>query len=165
MVSISAPDLGRVWLRQCQSQYSESLGNLGHAAPASSEEKTTSAPDFLLAVPITSHPTSCHSGLTLRHTLLKSPDTPGACHAMWLQACPTLWSPMDCSLPGSSVHGISRQDYWSGLPFTSPENLPDGWIEPMSFMSPALAGGFFTTSTTWEVPDTPGLICNQVTTS
>ena len=28
--------------------------------------------------------------------------------------------PMDCSLPGSSVHGFSRQEYWSGLPFPSP---------------------------------------------
>ena len=29
--------------------------------------------------------------------------------------------PMDCSPPGSSVHGISQQKYWSGLPFPSPE--------------------------------------------
>ena len=68
-----------------------------------------------------------------------------------------------CQAPLSM--GFSRQDYWSGLPFSSPENLPDGWIEPMSLMSPALAGRFFTTSTTWEVPDTPGLTCDQVTTS
>ena len=34
------------------------------------------------------------------------------------QSCPTLHDPMDCSPPGSSVHGIfSRQEYWSGLPF------------------------------------------------
>ena len=31
-------------------------------------------------------------------------------------SCPTLSDPMDCSLPGSSVHGISRQEYWSGMP-------------------------------------------------
>ena len=36
----------------------------------------------------------------------------------------------------------SRQEYWSGLPFPSPWNLPDPGIEPMC---PALAGGFFTT--------------------
>ena len=30
------------------------------------------------------------------------------------QSCPTLSDPMDCSLPGSSVHGIFRQEYWSG---------------------------------------------------
>ena len=32
------------------------------------------------------------------------------------QPCPTLSDPMDCSLPGSSVHGFSRQEYWSGVP-------------------------------------------------
>ena len=39
---------------------------------------------------------------------------------------------MDCSLPGSSVHGFPRQEYWSGLPFSSPEDLPDPGIEPTS---------------------------------
>ena len=48
------------------------------------------------------------------------------------QSCPTLCDPMDCSLPGSSVHGISRQEYWSGLPFPSPGDLPDPGIEPGS---------------------------------
>ena len=37
---------------------------------------------------------------------------------------------------------FSRQKYWSGLPFPSPENLPDPGIEPTY---PALTGGFFTT--------------------
>ena len=36
------------------------------------------------------------------------------------QSCPTLHDPMDCSLPGSSTHGFSRQEYWSGLPLPSP---------------------------------------------
>ena len=36
--------------------------------------------------------------------------------------------------------GFSRQEYWSGLPFPPPEDLPDPGIEPAS---PALAGGFF----------------------
>ena len=49
---------------------------------------------------------------------------------------------MDCSLPGSSVHGLFRQEYWSGLPFLSPGDLPDSGIEPMS---PVLADRFFTT--------------------
>ena len=40
--------------------------------------------------------------------------------------------------------GISRQEYWSGLPFPPPGDLPDLGIKPMSLMSPALAGGFFT---------------------
>ena len=42
--------------------------------------------------------------------------------------------------------GFSRQEYWSGLPFPSPGDLPDPGIEASSLMSPALAGRFFTTS-------------------
>ena len=51
--------------------------------------------------------------------------------------------------------GFYRQNYWSGVPFPSPGDLPDPGIKPespKSLMSPALAGGFFTTSTTWEAP-------------
>ena len=54
------------------------------------------------------------------------------------QLCPTLCDPVDCSLPGSSVHGISRQEYWSGLPFPSPGDVPDPGFESKSPMSPAL---------------------------
>ena len=46
--------------------------------------------------------------------------------------------------------GFSRQEYWSGLPCSSPGDLPDPGIEPASLMSPALAGVSFTTSATWE---------------
>ena len=46
--------------------------------------------------------------------------------------------------------GVSRQEYWSGLPFIPPGDLPDPGIELSSPVSPALAGGFFTTSSTWE---------------
>ena len=46
--------------------------------------------------------------------------------------------------------GFSRQEYWSGLPWAPPGDLPDPGIEPTSFMSPALAGGFFATSATCE---------------
>ena len=48
--------------------------------------------------------------------------------------------------------GFSRQEYWSGLPFPSPGDLPHPGIEPTFLASPALAGGFFTTSATWEAP-------------
>ena len=57
---------------------------------------------------------------------------------------------MDYSPPGSSVMGFSRQEYWSGLPGPPPGDLLDPEIELMSLMSPALAGRFFTTSTTWQ---------------
>ena len=42
------------------------------------------------------------------------------------------------------------QEYLSGLPFLTPEDLPDPGIEPKSLMSSALAGGFFTASATWD---------------
>ena len=68
-----------------------------------------------------------------------------------LQSCPTLCDPMDHSLPDSSLSvEFSRQEYWSGLPFLPPGDLPELEIEPESLMSPALAGGFFTTSATLE---------------
>ena len=43
-----------------------------------------------------------------------------------------------------------RQEFWSGLPLSSPGALPNPVIKPASALSPALAGGFFPTSTTWE---------------
>ena len=43
-----------------------------------------------------------------------------------------------------------RQEYWSGLPCPPPRDPPDLGIDPSSLMSPAWAGGFFTTSATWE---------------
>ena len=45
---------------------------------------------------------------------------------------------------------FSRREYWSGLPCPPLGDLSDPEMEPASLMSPALAGGFFTTSTTWE---------------
>ena len=39
---------------------------------------------------------------------------------------------------------FSKQEYWSGLPFSSPGGLPHSGIKPVSLVSPALAGGFFT---------------------
>ena len=47
---------------------------------------------------------------------------------------------------------FSRQEYWSGLPFPAPGDIPDPGIEPTFLVSPELAGEFFTTSTTWEAP-------------
>ena len=46
--------------------------------------------------------------------------------------------------------GFSRQDYWSWLPCPPPGDLPNPGIKPTSLVSPALAGGFFTPSATWE---------------
>ena len=48
------------------------------------------------------------------------------------QSCPALCDPMECSLPGSSVHEFSRQEYWSGLPFYPSGDLMDPGIKPGS---------------------------------
>ena len=53
-------------------------------------------------------------------------------HVLVALSCPTLCEPMDCSKPGSSVAGVSRQEYSSGLPFPSPGDLPNSGIEPRS---------------------------------
>ena len=47
--------------------------------------------------------------------------------------------------------GLSRQEYWSGLPCLCPGDLPNPRIEPVSLMSLALAGGFFNTLVYKEV--------------
>ena len=49
--------------------------------------------------------------------------------------------------------GFSRQEYWSGLPFCSPGDLPDPGMEPASLLPPALAGKFFTTQSPVYPPD------------
>ena len=59
---------------------------------------------------------------------------------------------MDWSTPGSSVHGILQARIWEWVTSPSSRNLPNPGIEPMSLASPALVGGFFTTSATWEAP-------------
>ena len=58
-------------------------------------------------------------------------------HAQELQSGPTLWDPMDCSPPGSSVMGFSRQEYWSGFPCLPPGNLSYPGTKPMSPASQA----------------------------
>ena len=52
---------------------------------------------------------------------------------------------------------FSRQEYWSGVSFPTPEDLPDPGPEPTSLVSPAVAGRFFSTSATKEAPFTYGL--------
>ena len=61
------------------------------------------------------------------------------------KSCLTLCNPMDSSPPASLCMGFPRQEYWRGLLFPSPGDLPDPGIEPVSLASPALADGFFTT--------------------
>ena len=61
------------------------------------------------------------------------------------QLCLTVCDPMDYIVRQAPLSmGFSRQEYWSGFP--SPGDLPDPGIEPVSLVSPAVAGGFFITS-------------------
>jgi len=66
-------------------------------------------------------------------------------HAKSLQSCPTLFDPVDYSHQAPLSMGFSRQEYWCGLPYPPPGNLTNSGIKLASLMSPALAGGFFTT--------------------
>ena len=54
------------------------------------------------------------------------------CYCFIAKSCLSLCEPHGLSLPGSSIHEISRQEYWSGLPFASPGDLPNLGIEPGS---------------------------------
>ena len=74
------------------------------------------------------------------------------------QLCLTLHDPMDCSLPGSFVHGIFQVRILDGLPFPPPGDIPNSGIE---LESPELAGRFFTTSDTWEAHYTHVLISDN----
>ena len=64
----------------------------------------------------------------------------------YVQLCEALWT---VAYQAPLSMGFSRQEYCSGLPCPSPEELTYPGIEPMSL---ALAGGFFTTSATWKTP-------------
>ena len=72
-------------------------------------------------------------------------------HAKLLQLYPTLCDPWIVAHQAPLSMGFSRQEYWSGLPRTLTGDPPD------ELASPALAGRFFTTSATWEAPETEGI--------
>ena len=68
-------------------------------------------------------------------------------HFSLVQLFVTLWT---IAFQASLSKGFSRQESWSGLPCPPPGDLLNPGIEPMSLMSPALAGGFFTTPANLE---------------
>ena len=92
------------------------------------------------------NPTESHlEGLLSRITLSTICHSPGfqktACVRAHLLSL-TLVTPRTVACQASLSMGFPRQKYWSGLPFPSPGDFHSPWIEPVS---PALAGGFFTT--------------------
>ena len=75
-------------------------------------------------------------------------------HAQSLQLCPTLYDPVDCSRPGFSVRGILQASQLQWLAMPSLQGIfPTQQRIPHLFCLLALAGGIFTTSTTWEAPE------------
>ena len=83
----------------------------------------------------------CKPSPTLSNTLVSSEHR----HACMLSHFSCIWLSVTlrtvaCQAP--LCMGFSRQEYWSGLPCPPPGDLPDPGIEPVSLMSPALAGGF-----------------------
>ena len=68
----------------------------------------------------------------------------------WIIACQALLS-----------MGFSRQEYWSGLPFPPPGDLPNLETEPVPLVSPTLAGGFIITSISWEAWSYLGQKCSK----
>ena len=96
----------------------------------------------------------------IRSTSYHQTLDPGSCGTPALQnlqclntvcVCRTLCNPTDCILPGSSVHEILQAKILEWLAMPPPGYLPDPGIKPASLLSPTLACGFFTSSTTWEV--------------
>ena len=108
-----------------------------HQAPPSTG---FSRQEYWSGVPLPSPPSITGDTQLLCHTgLMLSSFSP-----------PTLWDPMDCNSPRSSVYGDSPgKNTGVDCLFPPPGDLPQPGIEPARFTSPALAGGFFTTSATW----------------
>ena len=69
-----------------------------------------------------------------------------------LQSCLTLYDPVDCRPQGPSAHGILQARILEWVAKPPPGDLPNPGTKPTFLMSPALTGGFFTTSATWKVP-------------
>ena len=105
------------------------------------------------------------SGVAQSQTRLKglsSSSSSSVCalsHFNCVRLSASLWT-VTCQAP--LPMGFSRQEYWSGPSRPPPWNLPYPGIEPTPLYGhhmPVLAGGFFTTSATWEPPQTIRLIC------
>ena len=74
------------------------------------------------------------------------------CVHVCVQSCLTLQPPRTVARQAPLSLEFSRQEYWNRLPFPTPGDLPNPEIKAVSLMPPALAGGFFTISITWEAP-------------
>ena len=80
--------------------------------------------------------------LRIFHSLLRSTQS-----SVSTQSCPTILRPMDCSPPGSSVHGILQAGIlkWVSIPFSRGPS----WLRHQTWVS-GIGGRFFTIWATWE---------------
>ena len=69
---------------------------------------------------------------------------------MCTQSCSILCDPVTVACQALLSMEFSRQEYWRGLPFITPGDIPDPGIKLVSLSSPALAGRYFTTNTMWD---------------
>ena len=88
------------------------------------------------------------------------------CCGLVTQLCKTLCDTLNYNQPGSSTHGIHGREYWSGLPFPSPGDLPGPGIEPTSPAWQAASlllshpgSPFSNRTTTLILPSTECLLC------
>ena len=86
-------------------------------------------------------------------------DTTDHCCCSVSKLCPTLCDPMDCSPPGSSIHGILQEESWSGLPFAIPRDHLNPEIKPRS---PSLQADSFEPSGRWHRCKFPFITCTTL---
>ena len=77
------------------------------------------------------------------------------CVCVHAQLCPTLCEPWTVTSQALLSMKFSRQEYWSGLPFSPPGDLSDPGIQPASLASLVLADESFTNCATWKVQVLP----------
>ena len=76
----------------------------------------------------------------------------GVCVLSCFSYVPLFVTPWTVAHQAPVSMGFSRQEYWRGLPFPPPGDLPNPGTEPASAVSPVLAGGFFTTEPPGKSP-------------
>ena len=99
-----------------------------------------------------------HGVTRVGHDLVTKPPPPLLyMHAKWLESCTTFCDPVDCSPLGSSVHGIFQATILECVAISYSMGSSGPRDKTHISMSPALAGGFFTTSANWEAHHYAGI--------